>query len=102
VRTKEVHEMAFSPGECNCCGELGRLVFLAALHDGTVFLACNSCASASKASDFDGHWLADGTQAIEEFAPRGFRAATEAEVAAQGYDPSRLQHVNDDELELFP
>lgn len=94
--------MVFSPGDCNCCGEIGKVIFLASLHDGTVFLACNSCGAASDASAFKDYWLADGSQAIKEFAPKGFRPATEREVAAQGYDLSRVRHLEDGEFELLP
>jgi hypothetical protein len=94
--------MVLSPGHCNICGELGWVLFLAALHDGRVFLACNCCKSASSASEFSYYWLADGTQAIEEFAPTGFRPASEAEVAAQGYDLSRVERLEDEEFELLP
>ncbi|MFI5403338.1 MAG: hypothetical protein ACHQ1G_10400 [Planctomycetota bacterium] len=76
-------------------------MFLTALHDGTVFLACNSCQSASGGAEFKDYWLTDGTQAIEEFAPEGFRLATEEEVASLGYDLSLMRPVNDDEIELF-
>ena len=94
--------MILSPGDCNVCGEVGRVVFLVADHDETVFLACNSCNAASRASAFKDYWLADGSQAIEEFAPRGFRPATESEVASEGYDLGRVRRMSDAEFELFP
>jgi hypothetical protein len=93
--------MVLSPGDCNCCGVLGKVVFLAALHDGVVFLACNFCSSASRASEYEDHWLTDGSHPISEFAPRGFRPASEREVASQGYDLSRVLRLDDEEFELF-
>lgn len=93
--------MVISPGDCNVCGEVGRVVFLVAKHNGTVFLACNSCKAASRAAEFKAHWLADGHTGIKEFAPGGFRPATEDEVAAEGYDLRRVRRMSDDEFELF-
>lgn len=93
--------MVLSAGPCNCCGEFGQVIFLTALIDGTVFLACSSCAAASNVSEYTDCWEADGRQAVKEFAPTGFRAATEAEVASAGYDLSRVRRVHDVELEML-
>jgi hypothetical protein len=93
--------MVLSPGDCNCCGEIGKVIFLAALHDGSVFLACNSCGAASRASAYKEHWLADGTQGIEEFAPSGFRPATAGEVASAGYELARMRSLKDEEYDLL-
>ena len=94
--------MVLSPGDCNVCGEVGgRVIFLVAEHDGTVFLACNSCMAASHASEFRDRWHADGRQAIEQFAPKGFRPATETEVSAEGYELQHVRRMKDEEFELF-
>ena len=93
--------MVLSPGPCNVCGELGWVLFVTALHNGEVFLACNSCKAASDAAAYVGYWRADGSQAVEEFAPDGVRAATEAEVESLGYDLARAQRLRDAEFDIL-
>ncbi len=90
-----------SPGDCFACGETGRVVFLAALHDDRVFIACNSCKAAAHPVTFEQPWLAEEIHDLNHFAPRGFRLATEREVISLGYEARRIRILEDAEFRLF-
>jgi hypothetical protein len=93
--------MVLSPGDCNCCGEVGRVVFLVAERDGTLFLACNGCFAASEPFAFKEYWTADGHTGIEAFAPHGMRPATEHDLKAAGVSLSGVRQLDDGEFDLF-
>lgn len=90
--------MVLSAGNCYACGELGDVLFLVALHDESVFVACNMCEGASRAFDKDPRWL---HQHIREYAPSGFRPATKLEVAAIGYDLRRVRVVARSQFDML-
>jgi len=72
----------YSAGDCSVCASAGRAIFVKALEDGKVFLACPECGCA---------WLkppqpfvVDTIDAPIVFAPNGFCLATWNDVAAAG------------------
>jgi len=93
--------MVLSPGECNCCGQLGYVVFLVAVPEGTLFLACNGCKSASDPYAYKQYWTADGDLSVEHFAPHGVRPATERDLHQAGVSLSGVAELDGGEFDLF-
>jgi len=90
--------MVLSAGDCPVCSALGKVIFLTAEPQGGVFVACNSCKGASRATDTGRDWL---RRPVEDFAPTGFRAASRHEVEATGFDMRHVMKVDDGEFRLL-
>jgi hypothetical protein len=95
---KRRFDMILSAGDCPVCSALGRVIFLTAEPQGVVFVACNSCKGASLPTDTGDNWL---RQPVEDYAPTGFRAASQQEVMATGFDMRRVIIVSEGEFQLL-
>ena len=89
--------MALAAGWCPVCSVTGRLLFLKALHGGQVFIGCNMCEAGWVLPAPVTNW----DNSIIDYAPKGFRAATQAEVSAAGQDMRIVETVSDSEMDLF-
>ncbi len=88
--------MTYSAGNCLVC-ITGVLLFLVPSGGGSVFIGCNMCQAAWEVPAPVTGW----EHSIPEFAPHGFRAATEPEVRACGQDMGHVARVDDEQFRLF-
>jgi hypothetical protein len=72
----------YSAGDCSVCASAGFAIFVRALDDGKVFLACPECGCAwSKPPKA---FVVDTIDAPSALAPKGFCLATPDEIASAG------------------